>query len=54
MGATIAELVNAAEYLLLEGAPGVVLCERGIRTHEPSTRNTLDLAAIPVLKGQAS
>ncbi len=54
MGSTIDELVHAAEYLLLEGAPGVVLCERGIRTHEPSTRNTLDLAAIPVLKGVAS
>lgn len=54
MGATIKELIHAAEYLLLEGAPGVVLCERGIRTFEPSTRNTLDLAAIPVLKGEVS
>ena len=54
MAATLQELVSAAEYLLLEGAPGVVLCERGIRTLEPSTRNTLDLAAVPVLKGEAS
>jgi 3-deoxy-7-phosphoheptulonate synthase len=54
MGATLAELVDAAEYLLLEGAPGVVLCERGIRTFEPSTRNTLDLAAIPVLRGETT
>jgi len=54
MAATLEELIYAAEYLLLEGAPGVVLCERGIRTLEPSTRNTLDLAAIPVLKGEVS
>ncbi len=54
MAATLQELISAAEYLLLEGAPGVVLCERGIRTLEPSTRNTLDLAAVPVLKGEAS
>ncbi len=49
--ATLAEFVLAAEYILLEGNPQVILCERGIRTFETATRNTLDLNAIPVLKG---
>jgi len=49
--ATIEELLLAAEYIMSEGNPNVVLCERGIRTFEPSTRFTLDLAAVPVLKG---
>ena len=49
--ATLAEFVLAAEYILLEGNPHVILCERGIRTFETATRNTLDLNAIPVLKG---
>ena len=49
--ATLAEFVLAAEYLLLEGNSQVILCERGIRTYETATRNTLDLNAIPVLKG---
>ena len=40
----------AAEYILAEGNPHVILCERGIRTFEPATRNTLDLSAVPVLK----
>src|SRR5512142_766247 len=40
----------AAEYILSHGNPRVVLCERGIRTFEPSTRNTFDINAIPVLK----
>ena len=40
----------SAEYILAEGNDNVVLCERGIRTYEPYTRNTLDLSAIPVLK----
>jgi 3-deoxy-7-phosphoheptulonate synthase len=48
--ATLEEFVLAAEYLLLEGNPRVILCERGIRTFETATRNTLDLNAIPVLK----
>ncbi|NLL77269.1 MAG: 3-deoxy-7-phosphoheptulonate synthase [Clostridiales bacterium] len=48
--ATIDEWLNAAEYIIAEGNPNVVLCERGIRTFETSTRNTLDLSAIPVLK----
>lgn len=48
--ATIDEWLNAAEYIIAEGNPNVVLCERGIRTYETATRNTLDLSAIPVLK----
>jgi len=50
MMATIDEYLNAAEYLLSQGNKQVVLCERGIRTFESSTRYTLDLNAIPVLK----
>ena len=50
MAATIDEWLNAAEYIMAEGNPNVVLCERGIRTYETSTRNTLDLSAVPVLK----
>ncbi len=42
MAATIDEWLNAAEYIMAEGNPNVVLCERGIRTYETSTRNTLD------------
>jgi 3-deoxy-7-phosphoheptulonate synthase len=49
--ATLAEFVLAAEYILAEGNPQVILCERGIRTFETATRNTLDLNAVPVLKG---
>ncbi len=48
--ATIDEWLNAAEYIIAEGNPDVVLCERGIRTFETATRNTLDLSAVPVLK----
>lgn len=48
--ATIDEWLNAAEYIIAEGNPHVVLCERGIRTYETATRNTLDLSAVPVLK----
>ncbi len=50
MMATIEEFLLAAEYVLEAGNPLVVLCERGIRTYEPATRNTLDIAAIPLLK----
>jgi 3-deoxy-7-phosphoheptulonate synthase len=46
----IDEWLQAAEYILLEGNQNVVLCERGIRTFETATRNTLDLAAVPVLR----
>jgi len=48
--ATYDEFLNAAEYILAGGNPNVMLCERGIRTFESYTRNTLDLTAIPVLK----
>jgi 3-deoxy-7-phosphoheptulonate synthase len=48
--ATIGELLSAAEYLAVHGNTQVVLCERGIRTFESATRNTLDIAAVPVLK----
>jgi 3-deoxy-7-phosphoheptulonate synthase len=50
MSATIDEYLLAAEYVMKAGNPHVVLCERGIRTFEPSTRNTLDLNAVPMLK----
>lgn len=40
----------SAEYILSEGNPNVILCERGIRTFEPYTRNTLDLSVIPIIK----
>jgi 3-deoxy-7-phosphoheptulonate synthase len=49
MMTTIDEWLQAAEYILLEGNPNVALCERGIRTFEKATRNTLDLSAVPVL-----
>jgi len=50
MMTTIDEWLQAAEYILLEGNPNVALCERGIRTFEKATRNTLDLAAVAVLR----
>lgn len=48
--ATLEEFLMSAEYLLVSGTENVILCERGIRTFEHSTRNTLDLSAIPVLR----
>lgn len=50
MFATYAEWLNCAEYILDAGNPDVMLCERGIRTFEPWTRNTLDLSAVPAMK----
>jgi 3-deoxy-7-phosphoheptulonate synthase len=50
--ATISDLLLSAEYILNEGNPNVMLCERGIRTFEPMTRNTLDLNAVPILKAK--
>jgi 3-deoxy-7-phosphoheptulonate synthase len=50
LSATIDELLMAAEYVLSSGNPNVILCERGIRTFETSTRNTLDLSAVPVIQ----
>lgn len=51
--ATIDEWLNAAEYIMSEGNSNVVLCERGIRTYETSTRNTLDISAVPVIKSKS-
>jgi 3-deoxy-7-phosphoheptulonate synthase len=50
MYSTLKEWLNCAEYILAEGNPNVILCERGIRTFETYTRNTLDLSMIPALK----
>ena len=50
MSATIDELLLAAEYILAEGNPDIILCERGIRSFDTHTRNLFDLAAIPVVK----
>jgi 3-deoxy-7-phosphoheptulonate synthase len=50
MAATIDEYLNSTEYLLAAGNRNIILCERGIKTFETSTRNTLDLNAVPVLK----
>ena len=47
---TLTELLMSAEYILAEGNPNIILCERGIRTFESYTRNTLDLSAVPVLR----
>src|SRR5207302_48093 len=52
MSATIKDLLMSAEYILSEGNLNVLLCERGIRTFETYTRNTLDLNAVPVLKSE--
>jgi 3-deoxy-7-phosphoheptulonate synthase len=48
-GATVEEFLMAAEYIVSSGNPNVILCERGIRTFETYTRNTMDLAAVPLL-----
>lgn len=50
MSATIEEFLSAAEYILDGGNPDVILCERGIRTFESATRNTLDLSVVPLIK----
>jgi len=50
LSATIEEWLMAAEYVISEGNPNIILCERGIRTFETATRNTLDLSSIPVIK----
>ena len=50
LAATIDEWLNAAEYIMNEGNPNVILCERGIRTYETYTRNTFDVSAIPAIK----
>jgi 3-deoxy-7-phosphoheptulonate synthase len=53
MSATVKDLLMSAEYILSEGNPNVVLCERGVRSFEDSTRNMLDLSAVPNAKGQS-
>ncbi len=53
LSATYEEWLNASEYIMAEGNPNVVLCERGIRTFESGTRNTLDISAIPVIKSRS-
>lgn len=50
LAATIEEFILAAEYIVSSGNPNVILCERGIRTYEKATRNTLDITAVPILK----
>src|SRR5690625_960057 len=52
LSATIEEWIMAAEYLLHEGNPNIILCERGIRTYEQFTRNTLDVSAVALAKLQ--
>lgn len=52
LSSTIDEWLNAAEYIMSEGNEDVVLCERGIRTYETATRNTLDISAVPVLRSK--
>ncbi len=51
MSATVKDLLMSAEYILAQGNRQVILCERGIRTFEDSTRNTLDLSIVPNVKG---
>nr|MBA3730089.1 3-deoxy-7-phosphoheptulonate synthase [Sphingomonas sp.] len=53
MSAKVEDLLMAAEYVLASGNDQLILCERGIRTFETATRNTLDLAAVPVLKAKS-
>ncbi|OEH91794.1 bifunctional 3-deoxy-7-phosphoheptulonate synthase/chorismate mutase [Bacillus solimangrovi] len=50
LSATISEFINAAEYIMSRGNGNIILCERGIRTYETATRNTLDISAVPILK----
>ena len=52
LSSTIEEWLNAAEYIMSSGNANVILCERGIRTFETATRNTLDISAVPVLKSK--
>ncbi|AYC29872.1 bifunctional 3-deoxy-7-phosphoheptulonate synthase/chorismate mutase [Paenisporosarcina cavernae] len=50
LAATIDEFIHAAEYIISQGNDQIILCERGIRTYEKATRNTLDISAVPILK----
>jgi 3-deoxy-7-phosphoheptulonate synthase len=51
LAATVQELLLSAEYILAEGNPDVILCERGVRSFDPATRNLFDVAAVPVVHG---
>jgi 3-deoxy-7-phosphoheptulonate synthase len=53
MSATVKDMLMSAEYVLAEGNPNVVLCERGVRSFEDSTRNMLDMSAVPNVKSQS-
>ncbi len=53
LSATIGEWIGAAEYIAVEGNSKIIMCERGIRTFETSTRNTLDISAVPVIKNKS-
>ena len=53
MSATVKDMLMSAEYILAEGNTSVVLCERGVRSFEDSTRNMLDMSAVPNVKGQS-
>jgi 3-deoxy-7-phosphoheptulonate synthase len=53
MSATVKDMLMSAEYILSEGNPNVVLCERGVRSFEDSTRNMLDMSSVPNVKGQS-
>ncbi|MED1861981.1 bifunctional 3-deoxy-7-phosphoheptulonate synthase/chorismate mutase [Fictibacillus nanhaiensis] len=50
LAATLDEFINSAEYIMSQGNGQIILCERGIRTYERATRNTLDITAVPILK----
>src|SRR5699024_4071872 len=50
LSATIDEFIHAAEYIMSQGNDQIILCERGIRTYEKATRNTLHISAVPILK----
>ncbi len=50
LSATLEEYIHAAEYIISQGNDQIILCERGIRTYEKATRNTLDISAVPILK----
>ena len=50
LSATIGEWIGAAEYIAVEGNSKIIMCERGIRTYNDYTRNTLDLAAVPIIQ----
>ncbi len=53
MSATVKDLLMSAEYVLAQGNKQVILCERGVRSFEDSTRNMMDLSAVPNVKGQS-